>query len=152
MDYQVVSLAERPELPQPALELHAVGWPEFLQHDPAAPDYEARLASELAGFQVLVFDEKGELAAAGVSIPFAWDGTREGLRPAGTPWSPRGLRDLDQGRPRRPHPQQPNKVLREGPAVGLAGSDNARHGHGACDDQAVRHVIQEPPFRSTGPS
>jgi hypothetical protein len=68
MDYQVVSLAERPELLQPALELHAVGWPRFLLHDPAAPNYEARPATELA--------------AAGVSIPFAWDGTPEGL-PAG---------------------------------------------------------------------
>jgi len=99
MGYQVVSLAERPELLQPALELHAVGWPEFMQHDPAAPEYEARLADELAGFQVLLLDEKGELAAAGVSIPFAWDGTPDGL-PAG--WDAvvaQGLHDLDQGRP-----------------------------------------------------
>ena len=99
MDYQVVSLAERPELLRPALELHAVGWPEFMQHDPAAAVYEARLAGELAGFQVLLLDEEGELAAAGVSMPFAWDATPEGL-PAG--WDAvvaRGLHDRDEGRP-----------------------------------------------------
>jgi GNAT superfamily N-acetyltransferase len=98
MDYQVVSLAERPELLQPALELHALGWPEFMQHDPAAAEYEARLAGELAGFQVLLLDEKDELAAAGASITFAWDGTPEGL-PAG--WDAvvaQGLRDRDEGR------------------------------------------------------
>jgi hypothetical protein len=99
MDYQVVSLAERPELLQPALELHAVGWPQFLLHDPAAPDYEARLAGELADFQVLLLDEKDELAAAGVSIPFAWDGTPEGLPPGWDAVVAQGLRDLDQGRP-----------------------------------------------------
>lgn len=94
-----MSLAERPELLGPALELHAVGWPEFMQHDPAAERYEARLAGELAAFQVLLLDEKDELAAAGVSIPFAWDGTVAGL-PAG--WDAvvaQGLRDRDQGRP-----------------------------------------------------
>jgi hypothetical protein len=98
MDYRVVSLAERPELLEPMLELHAVGWPEFLQHDPAAERYEPRLAGELAAFQVLLLDEKDELAAAGISIPFAWDGSTEGL-PAG--WDAvvaRGLADRDQGR------------------------------------------------------
>jgi hypothetical protein len=99
MDYQVVSLAERPELLQPALELHAVGWPAFMLHDPAAPRYEARLAGELADFQVLVLDGKGELTAAGVSIPFAWDGTTAGLPPGWDAVIAQGLADLDQGRP-----------------------------------------------------
>jgi GNAT superfamily N-acetyltransferase len=98
MDYHVVSLAERPELLEPMLELHAVGWPEFLQHDPAAERYEPRLTGELAGFQVLLLDEKDELAGAGISIPFVWDGTVNGL-PAG--WDAvvaTGLDDRDQGR------------------------------------------------------
>jgi hypothetical protein len=98
MDHHAVSLAERPDLLEPAVELHAVGWPAFMRHDPAAEVYEARLAGELAGFQVLLLDEKDELAAAGVSIPFVWDGTVDGL-PAG--WDAvvaGGLRDRDQGR------------------------------------------------------
>jgi hypothetical protein len=98
MDYQAVSLADRPDLLEPMLELHAVGWPEFLQHDPAADRYEPRLAGELAGFQMLLLDEKDELAGAGIAIPFAWDGTVERL-PAG--WDAvvaRGLADRDQGR------------------------------------------------------
>lgn len=104
MDYQAASLAERPELLQPALELHAVGWPRFLLHDPAAPDYEARLATELADVQVLLLDQKDELAAAGVSILFAWDGTPEGLPPAGTPWWPRAWPTGTRADPRRPWP------------------------------------------------
>ena len=72
--FQVVSLADRPELARPVLELLAAGWPEFMQHDPAAQRHQGRIATELARFQVLLLDrDKDELAAAGVSIPFAWD-------------------------------------------------------------------------------
>jgi GNAT superfamily N-acetyltransferase len=95
-----VSLADRPELTLPALELLAAGWPEFMQHDRAAERHQARIATELAGFQALLLDqEKDELAALGVSIPFAWDGTTGGL-PAG--WDAvveQGVADLDEGRP-----------------------------------------------------
>jgi GNAT superfamily N-acetyltransferase len=97
--FQVVSLAARPELTLPALELLAAGWPEFMRHDPTAERHQARLAIELAGFQALLVDrEKDELAALGVSIPFAWDGTLAGL-PAG--WDAvveQGVGDLDEGR------------------------------------------------------
>jgi GNAT superfamily N-acetyltransferase len=97
--FQVVSLADRPELTLPALELLAVGWPEFMQHDPAAERYQHRLAGELAAFQVLLVDRrKDELAAVGVSIPFAWAGTPASL-PAG--WDAvveQGIADLDDGR------------------------------------------------------
>jgi GNAT superfamily N-acetyltransferase len=96
--FEVASLDARPELTLPALELLAVGWPEFMQHDPVAERHQARLATELAGFQVLLLDEKDELAALGVAIPFAWDGTLAGL-PAG--WDAvvtRGVADLDAGR------------------------------------------------------
>jgi GNAT superfamily N-acetyltransferase len=97
--FQVVSLAARPELTLPALELLAAGWPEFMRHDPTAERHQARLATELAGFQALLVDrEKDELAALGVSIPFAWDGTLAGL-PAG--WDAvveQGVGDLDERR------------------------------------------------------
>ena len=97
--FQVVSLAARPELTLPALELLAAGWPEFMRHDPTAERHQARLATELAGFQALLVDrEKDELAALGVGIPFAWDGTQAGL-PAG--WDAvveQGIGDLDEGR------------------------------------------------------
>jgi GNAT superfamily N-acetyltransferase len=97
--FEVVSLDARPELTLPALDLLAVGWPEFMQHDPVAERHQARLATELAGFQALLLDEKKEeLAALGVAIPFAWDGTPAGL-PAG--WDAvvtGGVADLDAGR------------------------------------------------------
>lgn len=96
--FEVVFLDARPELTLPALELLAVGWPEFMRHDPVAERHQGRLATELAGFQALLLDDKDELAALGVAIPFAWDGTRAGL-PAG--WDAvvtRGVADLDAGR------------------------------------------------------
>jgi GNAT superfamily N-acetyltransferase len=96
--YQIVSLEQQPQLLTPLRELLAVGWPEFMQHDPTAERYEARLAGELGTFQLLLVDEKDEVVAAGVSIPFVWDGTVDGL-PAG--WDAvveRGIEDLDGGR------------------------------------------------------
>jgi hypothetical protein len=100
--FEVVPLAARPELALPALELPAAGWPEFMRHDPAAERYQHRPASELAAFQVLLVDEKDKLAAVGVSIPFAWDGTMRGSRPAGTPSSSRAsvTSTAGAGRPR----------------------------------------------------
>jgi hypothetical protein len=98
MSYDVVSLEQRPELLAPLRELLAVGWPEFMQHDPTAERHEARLAGELGAFQLLLVDEQDDLAAAGVSIPFVWDGTVDGL-PAG--WDAvveRGIGDWERGR------------------------------------------------------
>jgi len=97
--FRLVPLATRPELAVPAMELLAVGWPEFMQHDPVAERHQARIAADLAAFQALLLDEKEELGALGVSIPFAWDGTLDGL-PAG--WDAvveQGIDDLDEGRP-----------------------------------------------------
>ena len=47
--FRLVSLAARPELAVPAVELVAVGWPEFMQHDPVAERHQARIAADLAG-------------------------------------------------------------------------------------------------------
>ena len=96
---QALSLEARPDLAVPVLELLAVGWPAFMQHDPVAERHQGRIAEELARFQVLLVDaEKDELAAAGVTIPFAWDQTLAGL-PAG--WDAvveQGILDLDERR------------------------------------------------------
>jgi GNAT superfamily N-acetyltransferase len=97
-DYRVVSLAQRPELVTPALELLAAGWPEFMQHSQTAQRCQPRLAEDFAACQVLLLDPKDEAVAVGVSIPFVWDGTLEGL-PAG--WDAvveQGLRDRKRGR------------------------------------------------------
>ena len=97
MDYHVVSLERRPELLTPLRELLAVGWPEFMRHDPTAERFETRLAGELGAFQLLLVDEKDDLAAVAASIPFVWDGTEQGL-PAG--WDAvveQGVRDHDRG-------------------------------------------------------
>ena len=97
--FQVVSLADRPELARPVLELLAVGWPEFMQHDPAAERHQGRIATDLARFQVLLLDrDKDELAAAGVSIPFAWDQAGNGLPSGWDAVVEQGIGDLDAGR------------------------------------------------------
>ena len=98
MPLTISVLADRPDLAG-AMWGMPTSWPEFMRHDPTAERHQARLAIELAGFQALLVDrEKDELAALGVSIPFAWDGTLAGL-PAG--WDAvveQGIGDLDEGR------------------------------------------------------
>lgn len=98
MDYHVVALEQRPALLTPLRELLAAGWPEFMQHDPTAERYEARLAGELGAFQLLLLDEKDDLAAAGVSIPFVWDGTVELLPDGWDAVVERGIDDWERGR------------------------------------------------------
>jgi GNAT superfamily N-acetyltransferase len=98
VDHHVVSLERRPELLAPLLELLTVGWPEFMRHDPTAERYQALLARELGAFQLLLVDERDDLAAAGVSIPFVWDGTPGGL-PAG--WDAVVERGVDDRERRR---------------------------------------------------
>jgi GNAT superfamily N-acetyltransferase len=98
MDYHVVSLEQRPELLTPLRELLAVGWPEFMLHDPTAERYEARLAGELGAFQLLLVDEKDDLVAAGVSIPFVWDGTVGGLPTGWDAVVEHGIGDWERGR------------------------------------------------------
>jgi hypothetical protein len=96
--YRVVSLQQRPELVTPALALLAAGWPEFMQHDQTAQRCQSRLAEDFAAYQVVLMGPKHEPVAVGVSIPFAWDGTLEGL-PAG--WDAvvqQGIQDRERGR------------------------------------------------------
>jgi hypothetical protein len=65
MEYQAVSLAERPELLVPALELHAVAGRSLCSTTRRPSATRPAWPGSLAAFQVLLLDEKDELAAAG---------------------------------------------------------------------------------------
>jgi hypothetical protein len=98
MAYTYVTLAQRPELEAEMPRLHSESWPEFLLNDPTALHYWGSLFAVFADFQYVLCDESGTALAAGHTIPFAWDGTAEGL-PAG--WDAvleQGFSDGEQGR------------------------------------------------------
>lgn len=78
-EFQVFTLAERPDLIKAANHLGSSPWPEFMLHDPIADQYFWRLYDTFQQFQVVLLDENGELAGEGNAIPFAWDGTVEDL-------------------------------------------------------------------------
>jgi len=99
MDPTITTVAERPEI---AAELAAVArqaWPRFMLdgHNEAIRRFWPRLATDFPEYQFAFCDADGSVMAAGHSMPFAWDGTDDGL-PAG--WDAvleKGCRDRDEG-------------------------------------------------------
>jgi hypothetical protein len=76
---RLVTLAERPDL-EDALDQHnGSPWPAFMLQDPVVNELWHHLHEELAGWQLILLDADGRIAAAANSAPFAWDGTSAGL-------------------------------------------------------------------------
>ncbi len=78
MQVAVVTSASRPDLEDEAAAAFRERWPEFIFHDPIPPRYMARVHDYFPDYDVLVLVE-GKVAAGGWGVPFAWDGTLEGL-------------------------------------------------------------------------
>jgi hypothetical protein len=79
----VVTAAARPDVWARAEDLDADVWPEYNRHGDVLNEYWGRLDEDFAEFQFVLYDEQAdELLAQGHTIPFAWDGTAQGL-PAG---------------------------------------------------------------------
>ena len=96
-DIEVFTLEQRPELEPTARDLDSSALPEFMHHDAAVNRHWEKLYSEFPGLQIVVC-RKGEVVAAGNSIPVFWDGTVEGL-PAGLDGVlERGFEDLENER------------------------------------------------------
>ncbi|MGX5183867.1 N-acetyltransferase [Streptomyces avermitilis] len=81
MDLKVASLAERPEMLGPVVEM-AHTWPEFLLHDPVGDAHYGRIARELPEFVQFAEDERGEVVAHAYSVPFALAGEDRGELPS----------------------------------------------------------------------
>jgi GNAT superfamily N-acetyltransferase len=93
----VRTLAERPDLAPRMDNISASVWPEFMQHDEVANRHWGRLLAEFSGFQVVVCEGEG-VVAAGNTIPVVWEGTAEAL-PEGWDAAFEGdVRDHEAGR------------------------------------------------------
>jgi hypothetical protein len=79
---EVATLAERPELAEPAWERTRDTLPEYNNHGDVLNRYWDRLATERPDCQFQLVDADDEILARGRSLPVRWDGTVEGL-PAG---------------------------------------------------------------------
>jgi len=76
---KAVTVAERPELTEPAWELTQDGFPEYNNHGDVLNVYWGRLTEERPEFQFHLIGDDGEILARARSIPVRWDGTLEDL-------------------------------------------------------------------------
>lgn len=78
MDYQIVTLKERPDLGSKLGGLHERGWPLFMRKDPIADLYWDRMLAYYPHLQFFLLDEENVLAC-GHAIGFEWDGDIDNL-------------------------------------------------------------------------
>ena len=77
--HRLVRISDEPALWEPADEMCGASWPEFMLHDPVADRCWDRLRDDWPGFQLVLVDEAGGIAAASQAAPLLWDGTDDGL-------------------------------------------------------------------------
>jgi hypothetical protein len=76
------TVAERPDLAEPAWELTRDVFPEYNNHGDVLNRYWGRLTEELPDFQFHLVGDDGEILARARTIPIRWNGSVEDL-PAG---------------------------------------------------------------------
>jgi len=79
---KTVTVAERPDLAEPAWELTRDVFPEYNNHGDVLNRYWGRLTEELPEFQFHLIGDDEEILARARCLPVHWDGTVEDL-PAG---------------------------------------------------------------------
>ena len=79
---ETLTVAERPDLCEPAWEATRDGLPEYNNHGDVLNRYWGRLTEERTEFQFHLVDEGDEILARARSIPIRWDGRIDDL-PAG---------------------------------------------------------------------
>jgi GNAT superfamily N-acetyltransferase len=79
---EIVTVAERPELTDPAWERTSDVFPEYNNHGDVVNRYWPRLTEERADFQFHLVGDGDEILARARSIPLRWDGSLDDL-PAG---------------------------------------------------------------------
>ena len=79
---QIATVAERPELAEPAWERTKDVFPEYNNHGDVLNAYWGGLTEERPEFQFHLVGDDGEILARARSIPLRWDGTVDDL-PAG---------------------------------------------------------------------
>jgi GNAT superfamily N-acetyltransferase len=81
-EIEVVTTAERHDLDDEVRAALRQVWPEFIFHDPLAPQYLDRVETYFPRFDVLLLSD-GAVVAGGWGVPLRWDGTVEGLPDGG---------------------------------------------------------------------
>jgi hypothetical protein len=90
--HSMVSLAERPDLIEPAADHNVTAWPDFMLEDPIANANFGRAWRDWPQFQFVLLDAAGEIVATNNAMPLAWDGSDDDL-PSG--WDAQVLRSVE---------------------------------------------------------
>lgn len=77
--HSLVSYSERPDLVRAAGQFNGSAWPEFMLQDDTVQRHWHLLDGAWPGFQLVLLDASGAIAATNNSAPIAWDGTDGGL-------------------------------------------------------------------------
>jgi len=78
MELEIVTVPERRDLEDEAAAAFRERWPEFVFHDQLAKQYMGRVDDYFGDFAIFLLNE-GRVVAGGWGVPFAWDGTSDGL-------------------------------------------------------------------------
>ena len=95
MPYDIVTLAEQPELAEAVNQIHRESWPKFLLQDAVSRRYWDRLLTEFSEYQ-LVLLEKDKAIGAAHGIPLKWVGALEDLPQGWDAAVEKGFRDKEQ--------------------------------------------------------
>lgn len=98
MSLDVVTASQRPDLEDAAAAAFRERWPEFIFHDPVPPEFMARVHEYFPAYDVLLLVD-GAVAAGGWGVPFAWDGSVEGLPEGYDAALVQAVEDHEAGRP-----------------------------------------------------
>jgi hypothetical protein len=79
VNYDVFTLAERPDLLGQMNELHSTGWPLFMLFDNVAAKYFGELPKLFPKLQFVLVNKDGNAIACGNAVPFCWDGSLDNL-------------------------------------------------------------------------
>ncbi|HET9496117.1 MAG TPA: GNAT family N-acetyltransferase [Chloroflexia bacterium] len=74
MPYNTFTIAERPDYRAQLPEIEGQVWPAFMLESTVAARYWDRLFTDLGDYQTVFVDQAGSVIAAGMTIPFLWDG------------------------------------------------------------------------------
>jgi GNAT superfamily N-acetyltransferase len=78
MDFEIVTVPDRRDLDGEAEAAFRERWPEFVFHDALSKQYMSRVDDYFGDFAIFLLHE-GRVAAEGWGVPFAWDGSPDGL-------------------------------------------------------------------------
>ncbi|WP_350280837.1 hypothetical protein [Kribbella sp. HUAS MG21] len=73
--YELIPVAEAPELDEEAGRRFVEEWPEFIFHDEGVTPYRERRVQHFRDWEFYLVDENRRLIAGCWGVPLAWDGT-----------------------------------------------------------------------------